>query len=147
MDLSRFVACGGDLGSLDYVAIVVDELERALDLYRDVFLAAVSPREEYERHGFSAAYVDLGYARLKLMQPYDRTRPVVGLVDAQARFGLHHVSYKVTGITAVRERMIGRGYRPFGSDGVLSVPGGRMSFLRPPDSRLPLIRLFEAGQM
>jgi|SRR5688572_10302447 methylmalonyl-CoA epimerase len=143
MDLSRFVAFD-DLGSLDYVAIVVDELEIALGRYRDVFLAAVSPREEYERHGFSAAYVDLGYARLKLMQPYDRTRPVVGLVDAQSRLGLHHVSYKVSGIAAVRARMIGEGYRPYGTDDVLSAPGGRMSFLRPPDNRLPLIRLFEA---
>jgi methylmalonyl-CoA/ethylmalonyl-CoA epimerase len=146
MDLSRFVASGGDLGSLDYVAIVVDELESAVDLYRNTLFASVSPREEHERHGFSAAYVDLGYARLKLMQAYDRTRPVVGLVDAQARFGLHHVSYKVTEIASVRQRMIGRGYRPFGTDGVLPAPGGRMSFLRPPDSRLPLIRLFEAGQ-
>lgn len=145
MDLSRFVGLP-DLGSLDYVAIIVEELESALRLYRDTLLAATSPREEHERYGFSAAYVDLGYARLKVMQPYDRTRPVVGMIDAQSRLGLHHVSYRVERIAALRERLIGDGYRPFGTDGVVEVPGGRMSLLRPPDSRLPLIRLFEAGQ-
>jgi methylmalonyl-CoA/ethylmalonyl-CoA epimerase len=146
MDLSRFAAAQGNPGSLDYVAIVVDELERALTLYRETFLATVSPREEHARHGFSSAYVDLGYARLKLMQPYDRAGPIVGMIDVQSRFGLHHVSYRVEGIAAARERLIGEGYRPFGTDGTVAAPGGgRMSFLRPPDGRLPLIRLFEAA--
>lgn len=147
MELTRLTAFSSDVGTLDYVALLVEELDGALGLYRSAFLAKVSPREEYARYGFSAAYVDLGYARLKLMQAYDRARPVVGLVDAQARLGLHHVSYKVTGIAAVRERMIGEGFRPFGPNGVVSGPGGRMSFLRPSDNRLPLIRLFEPDQV
>lgn len=144
MDSSAFTFFGGGPGRLEYVALVVEELESEIGRYRDTFLASVSSREEYERYGFSSAYVDLGYARLKLMQPYDRSGPVVGMIDAQSRFGLHHVSYRVEGITALRERMIGEGYRPFGTDGLIATTGGRMSFLRPPDGRLPLVRIFEA---
>lgn len=146
MDPSGFAAFAGRFGQLDYVAIVVDQLDGEIARYRDTFLATVSPREEYERYGFSTAYVDLGYARLKLMQPYDRSRPVVGMVDAQSRLGLHHVSYRVEGIAVVRKRLIDEGYRPFGTDGVVTMPNGNLtSFLRPSDSRLPLVRLFEAA--
>lgn len=146
MTPSGFTAFAGGIGRLDYVAILVEELESEIGRYRDTLLATVSRREEYERYGFSSAYVDLGYARLKLMQPYDRTRPIVGMIDAQSRFGLHHVSYRVESVAAVRERMIGEGYRPFGTDDVVAAPGGGlMSFLRPSDSRLPLVRLFQAA--
>lgn len=67
------------------------------------------------------------------------------MVDTQSRLGSHHVSYRVEGIVAVRERLIDEGCRPFGTDTIVASPGGGLSFfLRPSDSFRPLVRPFEA---
>ncbi len=130
-------------GKLDYVALLVDRLDEASAHYRETFRATVTPPQDYAQYGFCSAYVDLGYARLKLMQPLERPDTIVNLPEDRARSGLHHVSYQVEHLVALRERLIDQGYRPYGSNEVTEVAGGRTTFLRPPDGIAPLVRLFE----
>lgn len=130
-------------GTLDYVALLVDRLDEATAHYRETFRASVTPPQDYAQYGFSSAYVDLGYARLKLMQPLERPDTVVNLAEDRARYGLHHVSYQVEHLAALREMLVGQGYRPYGSNAVTDVAGGRTTFLRPPHAIVPLVRLFE----
>jgi len=130
-------------GRLDYVALLVDRLDEASAHYRDTFRATVTPPQEFAQYGFCSAYVDLGYARLKLMQSLERPDAIVNLSDARAPSGLHHVSYRVEHLVPLREMLIDQGYRPYGTNGVTDVAGGRATFLRPPDGIAPLVRLFE----
>ncbi|WP_295132268.1 VOC family protein [uncultured Reyranella sp.] len=130
-------------GKLDYVALLVDRLDEASAHYRETFQATVTPPQDYAQYGFSSVYVDLGYARLKLMQPLERPETIVNLAEDRARYGLHHVSYQVEHLVALRERLVDQGYRPYGANAVTDVAGGRTTFLRPPDAIMPLMRLFE----
>lgn len=130
-------------GKLDYVALLVEELGEASAHYRETFLATVTPPQDYAQYGFSSAYVDLGYARLKLMQPLERPDTIVNLAGERASYGLHHVSYQVEHLAELREMLVDQGYRPYGSNAIAEVAGGRTTFLRPPQAIVPLVRLFE----
>jgi len=130
------------VGRLDHVALVVDDLVAAIESYRSLFFAEVSGEEHNAQYGFSSAYVDLGYSRLRLMQPDGPDATVVSFFGWRAGGGIHHVCYRVEDIMVARGRLEGAGARPMG-DGTLkrNADGKPMLFLRQAGEDTPLIKL------
>lgn len=133
-----------DIGAFDHIALIVENLDSEADVYRQVYFAKVSTKEHNDRYGLSSAFVDLGYTKLRLLQPDDRNAPVVGLVEPHGWAGVHHVCYRVDDIETTRERLRGEGYRPLSGDEYKLTPAGRRTiFLRPPEGTGPLVKLEE----
>jgi methylmalonyl-CoA/ethylmalonyl-CoA epimerase len=133
------------VGVLDHIAMIVDDLDAAIGHYRDFFHASVSPTEVHARYGFSSAFVDLGYSRLRLLQPQGPTLPVATFFGPHPLAGIHHVCYRVEAIGPARRRLQRKGYRPLGDGRVKrSSQGRRMVFLRPTGLEGPLVKLEEA---
>ncbi len=133
------------VGVLDHIAMIVDDLEAAAAHYRDFFYASVSPTEVHAQYGFSSAIVDLGYARLRLLQPDGPASPIATFFGPHALAGIHHVCYRVEAIGPARRRLQRRGYRQLGDGRVKrSSQGRRMVFLRPTGMEGPLVKLEEA---
>lgn len=130
------------VGQLDHVALVVDDLAAAAETYRTLFFADVSPAEHNARYGFSSAFVDLGYSRLRLMQPDGPDATVVSFFGWRAGGGIHHVCYRVADILRAREQLQSAGARPVG-DGALkhNADGKPVLFLRQAGEDTPLIKL------
>lgn len=133
---------GQTVGQLDHIAMVVDDLATAIETYRTLFFARTTTPEHNARYGFSWAFVDLGYSRLRLMQPDGPGAPVVSFLGWDTGGGVHHVCYRVEDIVAARDRLERAGARRVGDGGLKTDADGRkMLFLRQAGEGTPLIKL------
>lgn len=130
------------VGRLDHIAMVVDDLAAAIESYRTLFFAEVTAAQHNAQYGFSSAFVDLGYSRLRLMQPDGPGATVVSFFGWEAGGGIHHVCYRVEDIAAACERLERGGARVMGDGGTKrSAEGKPMLFLRQAGEDTPLIKL------
>ena len=144
MNDNDFAKLGAAVGTLDHVAMIVDDLEAEAARYRDVFSAEVSPTKLHAQYGCSSAFIDLGYSRLRLFQAHDSTSPITIFFGPHPLAGIHHVCYRVEEIESASSTLKTKGYRPLGTgDYKRSNHGERMIFLRPPDLPGPLVKLEE----
>ena len=95
MNDNDFVKPDPAFGTLDHVAMIVDDLNMEAARYRDVFSAKVSPTEVHAQYGCSSAFIDLGYSRLRLFQAHDAASPITTFWGPHALAGIHHVCYRV----------------------------------------------------
>ena len=131
-----------DLGAFDHIALLVQDLGTETEMYRSVYGAGISATEDNPHYGVSSVFVDLGYARLRLLQPHGRDSAITGLVAPHDWAGIHHVCYKVDDIEQVRDRLRSEGCRPLSEDEFKrSAQGKLIVFLRPSGGRGPLIKL------
>jgi len=132
------------VGTLDHVAMIVDDLDVETTRYRDMFSAEVSPKEVHAQYGCSSAFVDLGYSRLRLFQPHGSASPITTFFGPHSLAGIHHVCYRVEEIESACSTLKAKGYRPLGTEGYKrSNHGKRVIFLRPPNLPGPLVKLEE----
>jgi methylmalonyl-CoA/ethylmalonyl-CoA epimerase len=131
-----------DLGAFDHIALLVEDIETETEMYRSVYGAGISATEENRQYGISSVFVDLGYARLRLLQPHGHDSAVTGLMAPHDWAGVHHVCYKVDDIVQMRDRLRDEGCRPLSEDEFKrSAQGKLIVFLRPSGGRGPLIKL------
>jgi methylmalonyl-CoA/ethylmalonyl-CoA epimerase len=144
MNDNDFAKLDAAVGTLDHVAMIVDDLHAEAARYRDMFAAEVSPTELHAQYGCSSVFIDLGYSRLRLFQAHDSTSPITTFFGPHPLAGVHHVRYRVEEIDSASSTLKTKGYRPLGTgDYKRSNDGRRMIFLRPPDLPGPLVKLEE----
>jgi lactoylglutathione lyase len=85
---------------IEHVAIWTDDLERLRTFYERYLGGVAGERYENESTGFRSYFLDLGGARLELMQ-----MPTVGerAVGDQPRLGLAHIAFALGSEEAVDE--------------------------------------------
>ena len=79
---------------LHHVGVAVDDLDAAVDMYRNVFGARLTHRALNERDGLSAAFLAMGDAEIELLASL-RDDSAVGKFLAKRGPGLHHLAYAV----------------------------------------------------
>jgi methylmalonyl-CoA/ethylmalonyl-CoA epimerase len=85
---------------IDHIGIAVEEIEPAMELYRDSMQLTVAHREIVEDQGVEAVLLDVGESHVELLAPLSADTPV-GKFLAKHGPGLHHVAYQVTDIASV----------------------------------------------
>ena len=132
------------IGKLNHVAIVVPDLAKAAALYRDTLGARVLPPHVLPEHGVTAVFVELGNARIELLEPFGEASPVRGFLARNPEGGMHHVCYEVLDIGEARDRLRTAGARVLG-DGEprIGAHGKPVLFLHPKDFCGTLIELEE----
>lgn len=120
------------LRRLSHVAIAVPDLERAAATYRDVLGARVLERRSLPEHGVAVVFVELGNARVELMEPFGRDSPIATFLEKNPSGGMHHLCYEVDDICAVRDSLIDAGARVLGKGEPEEGANGRpVLFLHP----------------
>lgn len=84
---------------IDHIGVAVEEIERALELWRDRLELDVGHREISQEQGVEAVLLDVGADHVELMAPLGPDTPV-GKFLAKRGPGLHHVAYTVSDIDA-----------------------------------------------
>jgi methylmalonyl-CoA epimerase len=84
---------------IDHIGVAVEEIEPAMELYRDGLQLAVAHREIVEEQGVEAVLLDVGENHVELLAPLGADTPV-GRFLAKHGPGLHHVAYQVQDIDA-----------------------------------------------
>ena len=93
--------------------------------------------------GVRLAYVELGNAKIELMEPSRADSPVAKFLERNPRGGIHHFSLNVDNVAAAVDTVKARGVRVLGGGGQKNVHGGRIAFMHPQDFLGALVELEE----
>jgi methylmalonyl-CoA epimerase len=115
---------------IDHIGVAVEEIEPALELYRDSFELTVAHREVVEEQGVEAVLLDVGENHVELLAPLGADTPV-GRFLAKQGPGLHHIAYQVSDIDATLERLREAGLQLIDQQPRTGIRGSRVAFMHP----------------
>jgi methylmalonyl-CoA/ethylmalonyl-CoA epimerase len=82
---------------IDHIAIAVDNLDEAVQLYENQFQARVSHREFIEQDGVEIAVITVGGTSIELVEGRSEKSPIRRYV-ANRGPGIHHIAFEVEDI-------------------------------------------------
>ncbi len=115
---------------IDHIGVAVEEIEPALELYRDSFQMEVAHREVVHEQGVEAVLLDVGENHVELLAPLGADTPV-GRFLAKQGPGLHHVAYQVTDIEATLRSLKQAGIALIDEEPRTGIRGSRVAFMHP----------------
>ena len=115
---------------IDHIGVAVQEIEPALELYRDSFHLQLAHREVLEDQGVEAVLMDVGENHVELLAPLGPETPV-GRFLARQGPGLHHVAYQVPDIDATLAALRQAGLALIDEQPRTGIRGSRVAFLHP----------------
>ena len=118
------------LGRIDHVGVAVEEMDAALELYRNALGLPLAHREIVEEQGVDAALLDVGEGHVELLAPLGPDTPVGKYLQRRGP-GLHHVAYAVADIDAELDRLRGAGLRLIDETPRTGIRNSRVAFVHP----------------
>ena len=128
---------------LSHVSIVVPNLQTAARELEKKYGLKIGEIRVNEQQGVRMAYVDLGNAKIELMEPSRPDSPVAKFLDRNPRGGIHHFSLQVNSIQASIVELEHQGARVIGDGMQKNVHGERIAFVHPQDFLGALVELEE----
>jgi methylmalonyl-CoA/ethylmalonyl-CoA epimerase len=117
-------------GRIDHIGVAVEDIDAAIELYRDSFGMELAHRETVESQGVEAVLLDVGDGHVELLAPLGPDTPV-GKYLAKNGAGLHHVAYAVDDIDAALEKIGAAGIKLIDSEPRAGIRDSRVAFLHP----------------
>lgn len=132
---------------LHHVSIVVPNLAAAARELEDKYGLAIGPISVNEQQGVRMAFVELGNAKLELMEPSRADSPVAQFLERNPRGGIHHFCLGVDDVAEASKAIGASGARVLG-DGKpqRNVHGQRIAFVHPKDFLGALVELEEGNE-
>ncbi len=115
---------------IDHVGVAVEELEPALELYRDRFELLVAHREVVAEQGVEAVLLDVGENHIELLAPLSAETPVGRFLTKNGP-GMHHVAYQVQDIDGTLAELKQAGLRLIDEEPRSGIRGSRVAFMHP----------------
>jgi len=125
---------------LDHVAIVVRDLEAAIDRYVNVLGFSIAYRETLQDQGVEAVGLQAGEAIVELLRPLRADSPIARFRGG-AESKLHHTAYRVEDLRAELARLRSRGTRLIDEEPRAGAHGNFIAFLHPKSTGGVLIEL------
>lgn len=113
---------------LDHVAILVDDTEAALRVYRDRMGFPVLFSEVVNQGAVRLTHLDLGNVHLQLVEPLDAAHPLAAHLRQHGP-GLHHLCFGVDDVEAGMAAAAERGMAPAQARPHQAPRGRRAAFL------------------
>jgi methylmalonyl-CoA/ethylmalonyl-CoA epimerase len=130
------------LRRLEHVAVVVRDLDAAIDHYRRVWNLEVVHRERVDDQGVEEAMLPLGDTYLQLLAPTTTDGAVAKFIERRGE-GLHHLAYEVDDLEAALAELKGEGVPLIDES---PRPGGRghlIAFVHPTGNHGLLVELVQ----
>ena len=129
---------------LSHVSIVVPSLDAAARELKQKYGLEIGAIRINAEQGVRLAYVDLGNAKIELMEPSRADSPVAKFLERNPRGGIHHFCLNVDDVAATSDAIKTKGVRVLGG-GQKNVHGERIAFVHPRDFLGALVELEEHG--
>ena len=115
---------------LDHVAIVVEDLDAAIRIYRDVLGLELVEVEEVAEQQVRTAIFGRGRGRLELISPTVKGSGVARFLEKRGE-GLHHICIEVEDIEAALEALKAQAAPLIDSSPKPGAGGARVAFVHP----------------
>lgn len=132
---------------LSHVSIAVPSLNAAAKRLKEIYALDVGEAKVNEQQGVRLAYVELGNARIELMEPSRADSPVAKFLERNPAGGIHHFCLSVEDVDAMSREVAGKGARILGDGSPQkNVHGGCIAFVHPKDFLGALVEFEETGR-
>lgn len=125
---------------IDHVAIVVGDLDAALELYTKTLGFTQVYRDMIEDQGVEAVGLAAGDAVIELLRPLDPDS-AIARYRGDAATKLHHTAYRVEDLEAILAELKSKGVRLIDERPRAGAHGNRIAFLHPKSTGGVLIEL------
>lgn len=134
-----------EVSRIDQIAIAVEDLDEALELYERAFGLEPSSREVVESDGVEEAMIDVGGVWLQLLEPTREDSPVARFLERRGP-GLHHLGFGVDSVGGALEHLREEGVETIDDEPREGGGGHTVGFVHPRGTGGVLIELVEDGQ-
>jgi methylmalonyl-CoA/ethylmalonyl-CoA epimerase len=132
---------------LSHVSIVVPDLAAALRKLEATYGLSAGAIKVNEEQGVRMTYVDLGNAKIELMEPSRPDSPVAKFLERNPKGGIHHFCLGVDDVGQATQELGAAGVQVLGAGKMqLNVHGERIAFVHPKDFLGALVELEENNQ-
>ena len=131
-----------ELGRLDHLGQVVDDLDAAIADYQRIFGMRVTLREELDAQAVEAAMLQAGNCRVELIRPTDPEGPVARFLEARGP-GMHHIAFAVPDVAAALAEVAAAGGELIDDHPRVGLGGHLVAFVHPRSAHGVLIELVE----
>lgn len=126
---------------INHVAIVVPEIEGALNFWRDALGLEVHHVEEVPSQKSTVAFLPIGESEVELVKPTSADSGVARFLQERGA-GMHHLCFEVDDIEGMLAELKRKGVRLI-NETPLELPGRKMAFIHPKASNGVLVELYE----
>jgi methylmalonyl-CoA/ethylmalonyl-CoA epimerase len=130
------------LGRVHHVAVVVRDLDVALDFYRGALGMELEVVLPIESDGVRIAFLPVGESKMELVEPTDPTTGVARFLESRGE-GFHHVCFEVDDLAAELERLARDGVELI-DQAPRKGAEGPVAFIHPRAGHGVLVELIEA---
>lgn len=126
---------------LDHIGIAVKDMEKAIELYRDVLGLTLARTVKVESERVEIAFLPAGDAKIELLKGTDEESPISKFINKRGE-GIHHLAFKVENIEKALETLKEKGVRLIDEKPKVG-DKGKIAFIHPSSTRGVLIELME----
>ena len=127
---------------IDHVAIVVDDIEKALRFWRDGLGLEVSRVEDVPEQGAEVTFLTIGDQNVELVKPTDDESGMSRFLEKRGP-GMHHIALVVEDIQDSLDHLEAAGIRLIHDEPVVGAGGRRIAFIHPESTHGVLVELYE----
>jgi methylmalonyl-CoA/ethylmalonyl-CoA epimerase len=127
---------------IDHIAIVVADIDLALDFWRDTLGLDLAHVEAVAEQQSAVAFLPTGDSEVELVKPTTDTSGVARFL-AKRGPGLHHICFEVDDIDATLAAMKARGARLIDEQPRIGTGGKKVAFVHPESTHGVLVELYE----
>ena len=121
------------LTEIDHVAIAVNDLEAAIEYYREAFGAEVAHREVVESEGVDEALIKVADSYIQLTTGTRPDSAITKFLEKRGE-GMHHIGYRVDDVREALAAMVAAGARAIDSEPRPGSRGTTVAFINPKGS-------------
>ncbi len=115
---------------IDHIGVAVEDLDAAIELYKQRFEMGEQHREVVEEQGVEAVLLEIGEGHVELLSPLG-PETAVGKFLAARGPGLHHVAYQTSDIDSALDQVKAAGLELIDEQPRIGIRGTRVAFLHP----------------
>lgn len=128
--------------SINHVAVVVEDMEKALSIWRDALGIDVHEIRDVPAEKSKVAFLPLEGSELELVMPTSEDSGIAKYL-AKRGAGLHHICLQVDDILGMLAQLKSRGIRLINEEPRLAADGKQYAFIHPESTSGVLVELYE----
>lgn len=126
---------------INHVAIVVEDIDAALDFWQQAFGLRLDHVEEVPSQKSKVAFLPLGESEIELVQPTTSDSGLANFLEKRGE-GMHHICIEVEDIDAALAELKSKGVRLI-NEVPEELPGRKMAFIHPKAANGVLMELYQ----
>ncbi len=129
---------------IDHIGVAVNDLNRAINLYRDILGLKLLEVEEVESQKVKVAKFDINGVHIEFLEATSPDSPIAKFIEKKGE-GLHHIAYLTDNIGSELSGLKEKEIKLINEEPVNGASGVKVAFVHPKSS-IVLTELVEKGE-